>query len=118
MKARPATADAKKKAWEKKAGAVSKQQYANVSDQLRHVETDWATLVEGNGRLEAVLDPPGEGLPFVSEKGLAYLQRRQKWGVKVYDRGATAFVEPCRARTAIKSRGSTLFENRTVACAV
>ena len=42
--------------------------------------------------LSSVLDPPGEGLPFVSEKGLAYLQRRQKWGVKVYDRGATAFV--------------------------
>ena len=42
--------------------------------------------------LSSVLDPPGEGLPFVSEKGLAYLQRRQKWGVKVYDRGATSFV--------------------------
>ena len=54
LKARTATADAKKKAWEKKAGAVSKQQYANVSDQLRRVETDWASLVEGNGRLEAL----------------------------------------------------------------
>jgi len=42
--------------------------------------------------LSSVLDPPGSGLPFVSDKGLAYLQRRQKWGVKVYDRGTKTFV--------------------------
>ena len=42
--------------------------------------------------LSSVLDPPGSGLPFVSDKGLAYLQRRQKWGVKMYDRGTKTFV--------------------------
>ena len=54
LEAREAAVDAKKRAWEKKVGAVSKTQYGNVSDQLRRVETDWAGLVEGNERLEAL----------------------------------------------------------------
>lgn len=54
LEAREAAVDAKKRAWEKKVGAVSRTQYGNVSDQLRRVEADWAGLVEGNERLEAL----------------------------------------------------------------
>ena len=58
LEAREAAVDAKKRAWEKKVGAVSRTQYGNVSDQLRRVEADWAGLVEGN----ELGSPPGRGM--------------------------------------------------------
>ena len=52
LRARESTAAEKRRAWEAKAGEVSRERYAEVTGRLRRVETDWAALVAGNERLE------------------------------------------------------------------
>jgi site-specific DNA-cytosine methylase len=42
--------------------------------------------------VSAILDPPSAYFRYLSDKGRAYLQRRARWGVKVYERGARAFM--------------------------
>ena len=42
--------------------------------------------------LSAVLAPPSAEFTYLSDKGKAYLRRRARWGVKVYQREDRAFV--------------------------
>ena len=62
------------------------------------VVVDWFLVRFPVGRegppplLSAVLDPPSAEFTYLSDKGRAYLQRRRKWGVKVYERGDRAFM--------------------------
>ena len=40
----------------------------------------------------SVLDPPSTDFQYLSEKGKAYLDRRKKWGVRIYRRKDRAFL--------------------------